>query len=223
MRLASKPGPAQRTYEAYLGYLVRQVERRGIDLRLDEELTAGEVERWNPDAVIAATGVRDLAPSIAGLDDRRVLRATDVLAGAPAEGRVAVVGGGLVGCETALHLAEQGRRVSLVARPHELAPKANAAVRAYLAWAVKAREVAVTTATEALEVTPEGLIVRDGWGERRRLRVDTVVLATGVAPDDRLAAELSGSGPRVLRAGDCQRPRGLRDAIEEAHRAAVSV
>lgn len=223
MRLASKPGPAQRTYEAYLGYLIRQVERLGVDLRLGEELTAREVERWNPDAVIAATGVRDVAPSIDGLDDPRVLRATDVLGGAPTEGRVVVVGGGLVGCEAALHLAEQGRRVSLVARPQELAPKANAAVRAYLAWAVKAHGIAVTTATEALEVAPEELIVRDGWGERRRLRMDTVVLATGVAPDDRLAAELSGSGPRVLRAGDCQRPRGLRDAIEEAHRAAVSV
>lgn len=226
MRLASKPAAAQQTYSAFLRYLIHQVETLGVDVRLGEELTAETVRRRSPDAVIVATGALAAPPPIAGLEDRRVLWATDVLAGVRAGEvgeRVVVVGGELVGCETALRLAGEGRRVSLVARRPELAMKVNAAVRAYLLWAVKAQGVAVTAGAEAVEVVPEGLVVRDGWGERSLLRAGAIVLATGAAPDGRLAAELAGRGPRVLRAGDCHRPRGLRESIEEAWEAAISI
>lgn len=223
MRLASKPPEARQTWEAFLHYLVRQVEQLGVDVRLGEELGADAVRTWSPDAVIVATGARAAEPPISGLESARVLRAAEVLAGAATGERVVVVGGERVGCETALRLAEEGRRVSLVARRPELATKVNAALRAHLVWAVKARGIAVTTGAEAVEATPGGLVVRDGWGERRTLPADTIVLATGAAPDDRLAADLADLGSRVLRAGDCNRPRGLRESIEEAYQAAISI
>jgi 2,4-dienoyl-CoA reductase-like NADH-dependent reductase (Old Yellow Enzyme family)/thioredoxin reductase len=223
MRLASKPAAAQATYESFLHYLMGQVEKLGVDVRLGEELTADAVGRWNPGAVIIATGSRPAESSITGLEDGRVLRATDVLAGAVTGERVVVVGGELVGCETALRLAGEGRRVALVARRPELAMKVNSAMRGYLLWAVKAAGIAVTAGAEAVEVVADGLVVRNGWGERQTLRADTVVLATGAAPEDHLAAELSGLPLRVLRAGDCQRPRRLRESIEEAWQAAVSI
>ncbi|HWN40785.1 MAG TPA: FAD-dependent oxidoreductase [Thermoanaerobaculia bacterium] len=223
MRLVSKPPEARQTYDAFLHYLVRQVEQLGVDIRLGEELGAAAVRNWNPDALIVATGVRAAQPPIAGLESARVLFATEVLAGTATGERVVVVGGERVGCETALRLAAEGRLVTLVARRPELATKVNAALRAHLLWAIKTRGIAVTTGAEAVEATPVGLVVRDGWGERRMLPAHTIVLATGAAPDDRLAAELADLGPRVLRAGDCNRPRGLRESIEEAYQAATSI
>lgn len=226
MRLASKPAAAQETYASYLRYLIHQVEALGVDIRLGEELTRDVVRGWSPGlpaAVIVATGARPADPSLSGLEDPRVLRATEVLAGAPTGERVVVVGGELVGCETALWLAGQGRPVSLVARRPELALRVNAALRGYLLWAIKAAGIVVTAGAEAAAVEAEGLVVRDGWGERRTLRADTIVLATGAAPDDRLATELADLGPRVLRAGDCHRPRSLRDSIAEAWEAAISI
>ncbi len=68
------------------------------------------------------------------------------------------------------------------------------------------------------EITPEGLVIIDSEGQRRTLPADTVVLATGVTPNDRLAKSVAGKVSELYLAGDCAEPGRIIDAIADGAR-----
>ncbi|MBE0500950.1 MAG: FAD-dependent oxidoreductase, partial [Desulfuromonadales bacterium] len=89
--------------------LTRQVELEPIDLRLETCVDLAFIEQMQPDVVILATGGKSAAPPIPGTDLPHVVQAWDVLSGKVQVGQnVVIIGGGAVGVETALQLAEQG-------------------------------------------------------------------------------------------------------------------
>jgi NADPH-dependent glutamate synthase beta subunit-like oxidoreductase len=96
-------------------YLIRQVEKSGAKVRLGREATAMIIEEEKPDAVIVATGILPLIPKIRGIDRSNVISAEDVLWDKREVGeKVVVIGGVMVGCETAEFLAEHGKKVTIV-------------------------------------------------------------------------------------------------------------
>ncbi|TET74982.1 MAG: FAD-dependent oxidoreductase, partial [Dehalococcoidia bacterium] len=110
LNLASVPSHMQELSQL-IKYLSRQVEKAGVKVELGKEVTPELVDEMKPDVVIVATGACPLTPDdIPGVDNERVVTAWDVLAGkaVTAARNVVILGGGLVGCETADFLAETG-------------------------------------------------------------------------------------------------------------------
>jgi 2,4-dienoyl-CoA reductase-like NADH-dependent reductase (Old Yellow Enzyme family) len=99
----------------WIDYLVNQVEKAGVEVKLNTDATAEIVTKRNPDAVVIATGSIPAMPGIPGIDKPNVVTAQDVLSGKTKAGQnVVIIGGGMVGCETGHYLAEQGKTVTII-------------------------------------------------------------------------------------------------------------
>jgi NADPH-dependent 2,4-dienoyl-CoA reductase/sulfur reductase-like enzyme len=128
-----------------------------------------------------------------------------------------------VGCEAALYLAERGKRVTLLGRSREPAARVPTDLRVYLLWALAKRGIEVQSRAEVEEVVPGGVIYRDALGARRTLPADSVVFATGARPVDELSATLVGRVPAIFSIGDCNRPRGIREALREGYEVGLAI
>ncbi|MBM3119760.1 MAG: FAD-dependent oxidoreductase [Chloroflexi bacterium] len=195
--LAAKP-PFKETIETLRQYLVRQVTESGVELRLRQRFTADLLAELKPDVVVLATGVTPFIPQIPGIQSEKVIPASQVLVGAETGERVVVIGGELVGCETALYLAERGKKVTIMRRGPELATKVHQFIREPLLGRLQYRGVSILTGVEYEEVTDSGVVIRSGVGERKVVEADTVVLAAGAKPSTELLASIEGKVSRVL-------------------------
>jgi len=211
--LASIP-PRKQEIAAYVRYLVHQLERLGVKIALGAELTASLPGDAQPDAVVVATGSRPPAAAIPGAEGENVVNAHDVLAGTAQTGeRVIVAGGGQVGCETAEFLHEHGKQVTLLEMRPELAPDERSVPRRWRLQNLAQTPVRALTSTRIVEIDGERVVV-DRDGRREVLAAfDTVVLALGAEPENRLARELSGKVAEIHVIGDAQQPAGALAAI----------
>ena len=132
-KLAAMP-PGKTALATFSAWQIRQLEQSGVKVVLNAAVTAKTVESFVPDAVIVATGSVPLVPPMNGLDDNDlVVDARDVLSGAVyVSGSVAVLGGGLVGAETAAMLAGQGCEVHVVEMGSRIAADCEPIPRAHL-------------------------------------------------------------------------------------------
>lgn len=220
--LAAKP-PFKDTIEAYRQYLTKQVTKLGVDVRRGEEFTPELLSSLKPDAVVLATGVEPFIPKIPGIEGKNVLLASQVLNGAETGQRVAIIGGELVGCETALYLLEKGKKVTIMRRGARLATRVNRSIREPMIERLRAKGAVILTEVEYKKITSAGVEITDRDGQKRLVEADTVVLATGASPNDRLATLLKGKVPRLIRVGDCVTPRSIKEAVEEGYQAGMTI
>jgi NADPH-dependent 2,4-dienoyl-CoA reductase/sulfur reductase-like enzyme len=197
-------------------YLKTQLEKLGVRVELNKEATAALIEEFAPEVVILATGVKPLVPEIPGLDKAHVVQAGDVLEGRVAVGnKVVVIGGELVGCETAEFLAERGKQVTVMRRGPEMALGVGPSLRAFFLNRLTQKGVTLLPGVSYHEVTASGVVVTTKEGARKTIEADTIVLAAGALPDQRLYQEIKGKVAEVHCVGDCLKPRTIRDAIAE--------
>jgi len=211
-------------YKRLLDYLITQVRKAGVNTRLGQEATPELIEKMNPDVVLIATGATPIVPEYPGMkeaiENGKAVTSVDVLLGKREVGdSVVVLGGGLVGCETGLWLAQKGRRVTVIAR--------HAAMRD-LFWInamdlqekLNAANVKILTHTNVIEITDEGLVIADKEGNRSALAADTIVLAVRLEPNRELLGALEDRLPEVYAIGDCVESRKVLDAVREGFRTA---
>jgi len=212
-RLASIP-PYKHEVTLFLGYLLRQVEKAGVEVVLGEPVSAALVEEMRPDAVIVATGGRPRIPNIPGIDAQHVVTAHDVLAGKAAVGqKVLIAGGGMVGCETADFLAEYGRDITIVEMLPELARDVPAGPRELLLQRLERERVRTITSATIKKILDDGVVL-DRHGEVETMgAVDTIVLALGVTPVTELADELRETISELYVIGDAKAPARASEAI----------
>jgi len=220
--IASKP-PFKDTLETFRRYLAGQMSRLAVEVHLKTKFTVDSLRGLRPDAVVLATGVVPLIPQIPGIQATQVLLAEDVLSGAGVGDRVAVIGGELVGCETALYLVEQGRKVTIMRRGSELATRVNPFTRVPLIGRLQTKGVSILTEVEYEEVAGVGVVVRTKEGERRIIEADTVVLAAGAMPNTELLSSIQGMVSQVFSVGDCVEPRSMREAIADGYQAGLAL
>jgi 2,4-dienoyl-CoA reductase-like NADH-dependent reductase (Old Yellow Enzyme family)/thioredoxin reductase len=221
--LASQPQVYRDTLDTYRRYLAEQVAKQRVELRLRERFTADMLDDLKPDAVVLATGMRPTIPEIPGADGRHVYFASAVLAGAETGARVAVIGGEALGCATALHLAEQGKQVTIVSRGTRLVPQLGPSMGDALISDLTARGVAMLTGVEYEEITSAGVVVKTRQAERRIIAADTVVLAVGARPNTELLSAIEAKVPQVFRVGDCNEPGGIKEAVDDGYRIGLSL
>ena len=213
-------------------YLTGQIEKLGIKVVLGQEANKETVTRMKPDAVVLATGSKPSYPEIEGIDKNLVFDAVDVLKGTKIIGqRVVVVGAGLVGCETAAHLAENGKTVVLVTRRSSdytpsggLAPNLEALFRKWFLFELwPALDIEIVAKATCRRVTDEGLVVVDSDSKERLLPADAVIFAHCLKPNKDLEISLQDKVSELYSIGDCVEPRQIINAIHEGGRVARSI
>ncbi len=206
----------------YKDYLIGQIFRSTVELRLNTAVTPEDLENEGYDAVVAAVGATPLVPSIPGI--QLALGATAVYGKESSLGdTVVVIGGGQVGCETALHLAGLGKHVTVLEMRSELAPDASITHRGdLLAEISKAGNFIAMTAATCTGVTQEGVTYEKG-GKSGALSADTVILAAGMIPRIVEADSFAGLAHFYRPAGDCVSPRTVEQATREGYFAGVTI
>lgn len=211
---------------ALLAWYERQLERLPITVELGHEATAAEVDASDFDVVVVGTGATPITMDLGGPEGKTVV-ADEVIAGTVTPGeRVVVIGGGLVGCETALSLAQQGHTVTIV----EMLPKIMQGgagmcfanydmLRDLLAF----NKVKVLESTTADHVDEAGLVVRTPDGARATIEADTVMESLGYREDTRLYDELRDSDKLVYNIGDSNKVGLIMNAIWDAYQLCMEI
>jgi len=246
--VAAAPGRGE--FLRLLEFYLNEVRRLEIDLRLGVNDTLAEVVRWKPDRVILATGSRPIRPPIPGADRADVLQAWDVLLRRVDVGRtVAVIGGGAVGVETAIALADRGtvdgetlkfllkhsaesadalrclatrgtRKVTILEKTHKLGADIGPTTRWVFLKELGLLGVETITDAEVVSIEP-GCVVYSKDGAERTLGGDSVVLALGSVSSNELEPAFRTTGLPYTVVGDAKRPRKLMDAVQEGFLAAL--
>lgn len=182
--------PCKEIFNSFTVYLQRQLKELQVELKLASTLTEKILAEERPDVLFCATGAKPLRPEISGLaSHKNVVFAVDLLAGHCEYGRqVAIIGGGMVGMETAEHLALHGARVTLLAR--SVAGKDLVAqIKPYLMKSLAEHQVAIHEFCDIELVDGMELCCRDRSANRTfRIEADQIVIAAGASPCNALAA-----------------------------------
>lgn len=213
------------TLRDYKAYLIRQVEKRGITVVLNTRITPSMVE-GRYDAVIAAIGARPLIPDIPGVDGSNVTVATDAIIHSEKIGsNVVVIGGGEVGVETGMFLAQQGRNVTVIEMRDQLA--ADATFMHYrsmfqAAWEAIPSFHSVLNAT-AKRITEDCVTYTDKDGVEHAIPADSVILSVGMRAKSEEALAFYGTAERFYMVGDCKQPGTIQTTNRNVYATAMSI
>lgn len=212
--------PSKGDMGTFVPWLKGQLEKLNVTIKLNTKYTAALCDEENPDVVIVATGSTPYRPSIEGIDGENVVTAEDVLEGrVETKQNVVIAGGGLVGCETSLHLAALGKKVTIVEQLPAVATDEEFTRRVMLMRALKDNEIVIHTDSTVKSIYEDSVqIEKDGTVSE--LKADTVVLALGYTSHNSLAKELEGKA-EVKVIGDALEVRDAVDAVREGFLAAT--
>lgn len=212
-------------YDMYLlgVTFARQMEVEGVEVRLNTAVTPQLCEEIKPDALILAVGSNPIIPPLPGMDgDNVVIVNNYYLEKDKVSDSVVVLGGGLAGCECAVHLGMEGKDVHLVEMRDALAVDANIRNRPILMTEVD-KYVKVHTCLQGLRVTEDGLICKDAEGKEVLIPGKTVVCAVGQRSNRADVDALRDCAPFVREIGDCVRPSNITNAVYQAYHAALDI
>ncbi|ATA26528.1 hypothetical protein BIY26_06540 [Brenneria goodwinii] len=215
--------PFKGEFTTYTAWLFREIKKYGnITLHLNTELTVDMVKDGKPDKVILASGAQPVIPNVPGIHNNNVVLAEDVLLGQSDTGmNVLVVGGGMVGSETAAYLGAQCKsKVTLVELRDAIAMDLEAGIRDDLKDCLRRCYVEIMTNTSIAGVTDEGALLKRG-DDITLFPCDTVVLAIGTKAWCPLAEALKGICEVTL-VGDAVKARQAIQASAEGFAAGLA-
>lgn len=208
----------------YRKYLVRQVMKRNIDVRLSTEATEGLIEALQPDAILVATGAKPIIPHIPGIDGENVMYATDAYYHSEKLGKkIVIIGGGLVGCEVGAHLANTGHEVEVVEMGSELAPEDNPFHHCGMMAYWSERPIHGTVNTTVTRIASDGVYGEDKDGKEVFFEADTVLYCVGMKEDTSVTEEMQKYCYDVVAIGDCFKSGRIVDAVGMGYHSAVDL
>ncbi|MGI6230566.1 MAG: FAD-dependent oxidoreductase [Tractidigestivibacter sp.] len=204
-------------YEArgVLEYLRRQVEKSTADVRLGTEATPELVRSLGPDALVLAVGSDYIKPPIRGIESS--ITGEDALLGHKPEAgsKVVVIGGGLVGAETALELGRSGCDVTVLEMLEDIVMQDEPLSRIALKLALKEAGVKVVTSAKVTAIE-DGAVSYEHEGATEQVSADTVVAALGLGSRSKVVESLKGACPETYVIGDAVRGRKLFNCTHDA-------
>jgi 2,4-dienoyl-CoA reductase-like NADH-dependent reductase (Old Yellow Enzyme family)/thioredoxin reductase len=214
VKIASIP-PSKALYQEVAHSRIRALKELGVNMHCGQALTADMVSEIRPDVLIIATGSEPAIPNIPGINSKKVMSARKALICEEAGPCVLVIGGGLVGCETADYLAGKGMAVTIVEMLKHTARDIGPAARFFLRQRLKEKQVLILTQSTVLSIDDDFATVSTPGGEQRLGPFDTIVMATGAAPVNALEDLVKGSVPEVHVIGDARKPGKILAAVEQ--------
>jgi 2,4-dienoyl-CoA reductase-like NADH-dependent reductase (Old Yellow Enzyme family)/thioredoxin reductase len=209
---------------SWIHYLIDQVKRTGVGVKLNTDATAEIVTREKPDVVIIATGGNPAMPDITGIDASNVVTAQDVLSGKASVGQnVVIIGGGMVGCETGHYLAEQGKKVTIIEILKRMANDMFPMTRRRLMDGLRSKNVTLLTSATCEEMKRGNVQVCTAEGKKEAIPADTIIIAVGYKANDRLYKDLEGKVPEIYCIGNSSEPRRILDATSEGYRTGLAL
>ncbi len=205
----------------YKDSLVKRLNRLKVNIELNTEVTSDYIKLKNPDAVICAVGAEPVIPGIPGIEKARhalkVYNDLDKLGQ-----KIIMIGGGLVGCETGLHLAELGKTVHILEMLKDVALEANDSHRRALIPRMN-KVLTYDVGARCTEITGKGVRLVDGNGNEKFIEADAVVYAVGMKPKTKVVEGLRGSTAWFVPTGDCVQARRVQQAVYEGFIAAMDI
>ena len=215
-----------------------QLELLEVPVHLNTEVTAEFLDSLDVDTVICAVGANPIIPSQFGIPGDNYVLGTDLFEeGVTLGKKIVIMGGGLVGCETALHLAEEGHEVTVIEMAPEIAMETTAAHRR----ALKVRmglfpekaggkntapglvPPVLQVSTKCKEITGEGVIAITPDGKETLFPADTVICALGLRPRSAVVDELRKTKHVFLPIGDCTKTAQVTQAVRSGYDVAVGL
>lgn len=226
----------------------RAVAAAGVNVLLDTEATPDRLIADGADEVIVAVGGRCATPPIEGVDMPHVMDSWKVLAGEQhPRGRVVVIGGGLVGAETAEYIAQSDCEVTIIEMMRQIAAEESSTAKPFIMEDFAAHNVVVKTNTKVDRITADAVEATETLNppapagrpgapaptpaadapepETRAISIlcDCVVIASGTAPVAFDTAALEERGIKVTLVGDCNgKAADINRAVEEGYLAATA-
>ena len=204
----------------YMNWLIGQVNKRPIDVKLGTKATPETVQGY--DAVLVAIGAEPLILPVSGVEQAKV--AIETLGHEEELGSsVILIGGGQVGCETALHYAKLGKKVTVMEMQSELAPDASTTGRNELLTEIAAEPNFIPlTGAKCVSLTATS-VTYEKDGKQETITSDSVVLSAGMKAKTQEADSFIGTALAFAEIGDCVRARTVEYATKEAYYAAVNL
>ena len=204
----------------YMNWLIGQVNKRPIDVKLGTKATPETVQGY--DAVLVAIGAEPLILPVPGVEQAKV--AIETLGHEEELGNsVILIGGGQVGCETALHYAKLGKKVTVMEMQSELAPDASTTGRNELLTEIAAEPNFIPlTGAKCVSLTATS-VTYEKDGKQETITADSVVLSAGMKAKTQEADSFIGTALDFAEIGDCVRARTVEYATKEAYYAAVNL
>lgn len=206
-----------------LKWYEQELQEVGVTVNLGVEADAALVEKTAPEEIIVATGANDRVLSIPGKEKNNALTAVEALKDTGKIGEeIVIAGGGLVGCEVAVWLAQQGKKVTLVEILDELMKSVfiSHANHMMLLDMIKFYGIKVYTHTRLSEITADGVVLSVSSGGApapESIKADTVILAAGYVPEQKLYHNLKDIYPQVHLIGDSRQVKNIMQAVWEGY------
>ncbi len=207
----------------YQEYLKCQLAKSGVEVRLEVEATPDYVRALEPDDLIVAIGADFTMPPIPGIEHTRL--AVDIYPELDSfKGKVVVVGGGTVGAEIGLELAENGNDVTIVELQEVLAASGHWLYRHALREHVtRCSTLHVELGARVKEIRADGVVYVNKEGETVECPADLILNATGLKPRLAQTNAFFGITPRTSLTGDCRRVGTVIEATNDSYFIAASI
>ena len=217
--------PHKELYKKLALSMERRLGELGVEILLNREASPENIREIAPDIIIAATGSVAMIPGFCRKAAPLLHSAEEVLRGAPVGKRVIVLGGGLVGCETAEFLAEKGHEVTVLELRDSLAPDLETRARRLLLPRLEQLGVSSLLQCEITDISEEGRIsIRDRFRREKELPAfDSIVLALGYRSDLSIHPMLEDCGIPVRYVGDSVHAGKVITAVRSAFETAYGI
>ncbi len=205
------------------GTYAQMAKQAGVEIRLNTEVTKEYVEKEQAEALIIAVGSSPLIPPIPGLDGENVVIVNDYYQKKDQIGEnVVILGGGLAGCECAVHLGMEGKNVHLVEMRDALAPDANVRHRPLLLKEIE-KYATVHTNCKGLEVTADGVLCEHKQDGKQFVPGTSVICALGQQSRSKTVEELRDAAPYTAVIGDAAKVSTITNAVYWGYHAALDI
>lgn len=214
LKWASK-GPFKEDLRLYWDYLIKQVNKSKIDIKLNTIAKTEFIKELNPDRLILATGSLSKSLNIEGSE--KAIDCLDVIENDEILGnRIAIIGGGSIGCELALELSLKGKEVTIIEFTGNIASNGNELYKIALNQHLDATNVRIITNAACQKIRDGGIeILKDG--KISFIECDNVVSAVGRYPNNKEFIDYYKLCKDTVTVGDCDRVGSIIDAVNGAY------
>lgn len=224
LNLACIP-PRKNEIRRAIRFLTHSVISQNVELRLGKKVTQEDILTLNPDVVLVAVGASNIIPNIDGYNRKMVCDSWKILSGEQQVfGKIAVIGGGMVGCEVAeLLCLQEGNKVSIIEMDNIIAKGESNTILPTLMENFKTNNVEIYTNHKVNKIDKEYIICENNNNEIKIL-CDYVVMAVGARPNSFDVDKLLENNIKVVKIGDCKdKASDIENAIKTAYDAANEI